>query len=44
MLRGGASDADLDQALTLALLNKPERHEFNERPEKTVRFMSMTGG
>jgi GTP 3',8-cyclase len=44
LLRGGASDAEIDEALTQALLNKPERHEFNERPEKTVRFMSMTGG
>lgn len=44
LLRGGASDAEIDEALTQALLSKPERHEFNERPEKTVRFMSMTGG
>lgn len=44
LLRGGASDDDLDAALRAAIQRKPERHEFNEAPGKIVRFMSMTGG
>lgn len=44
LLRAGASDADLDNALREAIGRKPERHEFVDKPEKIVRFMSMTGG
>lgn len=44
LMRSSASDDDLNRALTQALLNKPERHEFVEKPEKTMRFMSVTGG
>lgn len=44
LLRAGASDEDLNFAITQALLNKPERHEFIDNPSKTARFMSMTGG
>jgi hypothetical protein len=29
---------------TAAQLLDPERHEFNEKREQPVRFMSMTGG
>jgi cyclic pyranopterin phosphate synthase len=44
LLRAGISDEDLQQVLIDAIVRKPERHEFNERPGKIVRFMSMTGG
>ncbi|WP_019590559.1 GTP 3',8-cyclase MoaA [Thioalkalivibrio sp. ALE20] len=43
-LRDGCSDAELEEAIREAIALKPERHEFNERPEKVMRFMSMTGG
>lgn len=43
-LRGGATDGELEDAVRAAIARKPERHEFRERPEKIVRFMSMTGG
>lgn len=43
-LRAGCSDADIEDAIREAIRLKPERHEFNEKPEKIVRFMSMTGG
>jgi len=43
-LRAGCSDADLEDAIRAAIRLKPERHEFNDKPEKIVRFMSMTGG
>lgn len=44
LMRGGATDADLVDAIRHAIDLKPERHEFREQPEKLVRFMSMTGG
>jgi len=44
LLRAGISDAGLEQAIIDAIAIKPERHEFNERPEQVVRFMSLTGG
>jgi cyclic pyranopterin phosphate synthase len=44
MMRAGASDADLVEAIRMAIDMKPERHEFIEAPQKLVRFMSMTGG
>jgi GTP 3',8-cyclase len=44
LLRGGASDAELEAAIRSAIELKPERHEFRESPHKIVRFMSMTGG
>jgi cyclic pyranopterin phosphate synthase len=44
LLREGASDADLEQAILQAIAHKPERHEFREDPAKVVRFMSATGG
>jgi len=44
ILRAGISDEDLQRVLIEAIAKKPERHEFNERPGKIVRFMSMTGG
>ncbi|MGQ0598375.1 GTP 3',8-cyclase MoaA [Aquabacterium sp.] len=44
MLRAGASDTELTQAILAGIAAKPERHEFNERPQQIVRFMSQTGG
>lgn len=44
LLRSGISDDGLREVLTDAIRLKPERHEFKERPEKVVRFMSRTGG
>lgn len=44
LLRNGASDADLEEAISAAIDSKPERHEFIEQPDKIVRFMSATGG
>ncbi len=44
LLRAGASDDQIEQAILDAVSRKPERHEFREAPKKLVRFMSMTGG
>ncbi|MFQ5643482.1 MAG: GTP 3',8-cyclase MoaA [Thiogranum sp.] len=44
LLRAGATDRDIEQAILKAVARKPERHEFNGKPEQIVRFMSVTGG
>lgn len=44
LLRGGASDAELEAAIRQAIELKPQQHEFREQPHKVVRFMSQTGG
>ena len=44
LLRAGASDEELEQAIRTAINLKPEKHDFNENPEKVLRFMSYTGG
>lgn len=44
LLRDGIGEADLIAHLRSAIALKPERHEFKERPEKIIRFMSATGG
>ena len=44
LMRGGATDAEIVDAIRRAIDLKPERHEFVEAPQKLVRFMSMTGG
>lgn len=44
LLRRGIDDDGLRQAIVEALALKPARHEFNERPEQVIRFMSSTGG
>lgn len=44
LLRRGASQEELTQAIHQAIALKPERHEFREQPGKILRFMSMTGG
>ncbi|RMG59520.1 MAG: GTP 3',8-cyclase MoaA, partial [Gammaproteobacteria bacterium] len=44
LLRGGIDDATLVDHILAAIALKPERHEFRERPEQVLRFMSQTGG
>lgn len=44
LLRRGISDEGLKQAIIEAISLKPEQHEFRDKPEQVVRFMSMTGG
>ena len=44
ILRRGCSDEELQQHILDAIDLKPERHEFQEHPEKILRFMSYTGG
>ena len=44
LLRAGITDEELKQHILKAIDLKPEKHEFNTKPEKLVRFMSMTGG
>ncbi len=44
LLRSGATDTDLRDAVIEAIALKPERHEFNEKPRQVVRFMAKTGG
>ena len=44
LLRAGISDDELKAKIIKALDMKPEKHDFNKKPEKVMRFMSMTGG
>ena len=44
LMRDGCSDSELEATLLAALSNKPERHEFRERPSKIFRTMASTGG
>lgn len=44
LLRAGASDIELEEAIRAAIELKPQRHEFRENPGQVVRFMSLTGG
>lgn len=44
LLRQNVTDEALSDAVREAVGRKPERHEFNEKPEQIVRFMSATGG
>ena len=44
LLRSGASDECLRQAVLDGIAHKPARHEFQEKPWQIVRFMSTTGG
>jgi len=43
-LRQGLSDVELKTLLNNALALKPERHNFTDRPQQVVRFMSKIGG
>ena len=44
LIRAGITDEELKQHIQKAIDLKPEKHEFSDKPEKLVRFMSMTGG
>jgi len=44
LVRQGISDEDLAEVLQQAIALKPEKHDFNEKPQHVVRLMSMTGG
>lgn len=44
LLRQGISDDGLQETIMQAIAKKPERHEFRQKPEKIIRFMSLTGG
>jgi len=44
LLRQGISDEGLKDAILEAIALKPERHDFQDNPQQTVRFMSKTGG
>jgi cyclic pyranopterin phosphate synthase len=44
LLRSGIDDDALKQHIMQAIALKPERHEFSDKPQQIVRFMSMTGG
>lgn len=43
-MRTGMNDDDLLDVIRKAIAEKPERHEFTTKPEKIIRFMSVTGG
>lgn len=43
-VRAGADVQELRCLIQEAVLLKPERHEFTNRPEQVVRFMGVTGG
>ncbi len=43
-LRTGVTDDGLLNILEQAILAKPEKHEFNDKPYQVLRFMSTTGG
>ncbi len=44
LLRGGASESDLIEAVHAAINLKPERHDFGAQPHKIIRIMAKTGG
>jgi cyclic pyranopterin phosphate synthase len=44
LLRGGASDAEIQQAILQGIARKPERHQFNEATTAIIRPMSALGG
>lgn len=43
-LRNGISNEELVDVIRKAITLKPEKHEFNEKPEKIIRIMARTGG
>jgi len=44
LLRKGISDDELLDVIRHAISLKPEQHNFQDKPEQVIRFMSMTGG
>lgn len=43
-LRDGASDADLQKLIGDAIWSRPERHQFDNVRDRSVRLMAVTGG
>lgn len=43
-LRNGAGDWEVADQIRAAVMRKPEKHDFQERPEKIIRIMASTGG
>ncbi|CAK0759464.1 GTP 3',8-cyclase [Gammaproteobacteria bacterium] len=44
LLRGRTSDDEIRETLHQAIAGKPERHTFQEHPQRLVRIMAETGG
>ncbi|MCU7875847.1 MAG: GTP 3',8-cyclase MoaA [Candidatus Thiodiazotropha sp. (ex Lucinoma borealis)] len=44
MMRAGASDQEIREAIKSAIARKPERHHFDEAPTAIIRPMSALGG
>jgi len=44
LLRAGADQETLMEAIAEAIRHKPARHEFQEQPDRMVRVMALTGG
>lgn len=44
LLRTGIPDEGLSAEIAAAIARKPQRHEFREKPQQIVRFMSRLGG
>lgn len=44
LLRAGAGEAQLEATLRAAIELKPERHDFQQAPNRIVRLMRTTGG
>jgi cyclic pyranopterin phosphate synthase len=44
LLRAGIDDTELKTTLVATIQRKPERHDFEGKPQQIIRFMSMTGG
>ncbi len=44
LLRQGLDDTAMKAAILETISRKPEKHEFNSRPDQIVRVMSLTGG
>ena len=44
LLRDGACQEELIDAIRDAIAKKPERHDFNVPQHRPLRFMAQTGG
>ena len=44
LIRDGITDSELENVIRQAINLKPYKHEFDENPNKVIRFMSKTGG
>jgi len=43
-LRSDASDQEIAEQIRAAVMRKPEKHDFLQRPGKVIRIMASTGG